>query len=122
MSQFFWLEVHHRFDVGIQLRWRRAERDGEEDGQRDEDGDRSAGDAVGDRDSADLEADNPSKVRPLHSALVRPTPRLVRLLLDRDADVNAKQAGGYTALHSAAKRGDNRIVTILLDAGADAPS
>lgn len=44
---------------------------------------------------------------------------LVRLLLNRGADVNAQRADGMTALHTAAWRGLGRVAQALLDAGAD---
>ena len=43
---------------------------------------------------------------------------VVRLLLDRGANVNAKESGG-TALHQAAREGHEAIVLLLLDRGAD---
>jgi uncharacterized protein len=44
---------------------------------------------------------------------------LVRLLLERGADVNGRRADGMTALHSACWRGLARVAQELLDAGAD---
>lgn len=44
---------------------------------------------------------------------------LVRLLLERGADVNGRRADGTTALHSACWRGLSRVTQELLDAGAD---
>jgi uncharacterized protein len=44
---------------------------------------------------------------------------LVRLLLQRGADVNGRRADGMTALHTAGWRGLARVAQELLDAGAD---
>lgn len=44
---------------------------------------------------------------------------LVRLLLDRGADVNARRRDGMTALHTAAWRGLGTLAQVLLEAGAD---
>jgi ankyrin repeat protein len=44
---------------------------------------------------------------------------LVRLLLERGADVNARRRDGMTALHTACWRGLPRVAQELLDAGAD---
>jgi ankyrin repeat protein len=65
------------------------------------------------------EARNPSRVRPLHSAVAGPDPMMAEILLAMGADVNAQQEGGFTALHAAAKRGNNKLVDLLLRADAD---
>lgn len=65
------------------------------------------------------EARNPSRVRPLHSAVAGPDPMMAETLLAMGADPNARQRGGFTALHAAAKRGDQKLVDLLLGAGAD---
>jgi uncharacterized protein len=44
---------------------------------------------------------------------------LVRLLLERGADLNGRRADGMTALHAACWRGLARVAQELLDAGAD---
>ena len=44
---------------------------------------------------------------------------IVKLLLDRGADVNAKDSYGWTPLLYAAAHGKNEIVKLLLDRGAD---
>jgi ankyrin repeat protein len=44
---------------------------------------------------------------------------LVRLLLERGADVNGRRGDGMTALHAACWRGLARVAQELLDAGAD---
>ena len=56
----------------------------------------------------------------LHAALAgRLDQSGITLLLDRGADVNARQHGGYTALHAAAMHGDAATVELLLARGAD---
>lgn len=67
----------------------------------------------------DAEADNPTQVRPLHSAAASRDANIVKALLDGGPDVNAKQAGGFTALHAAALHGNEAMVAVLLDANAD---
>lgn len=59
------------------------------------------------------------RVAPLHSAVARRTLSVVRLLLERGADVNARQAGGFTPLHGAAANGDRAMAELLVDRGAD---
>lgn len=41
------------------------------------------------------------------------------LLVERGADVNARQHGGWTPLHAAAQHGDRPLAELLLAAGAD---
>jgi ankyrin repeat protein len=45
---------------------------------------------------------------------------VVRLLLEKGAEVNTAHAGGITALHHAASRGHEDVVSFLLTSGADA--
>lgn len=47
-------------------------------------------------------------------------PQIIKQLLDKGADVNARDRDGYTALHSAAFLGHFRAVEILVQSGADA--
>jgi ankyrin repeat domain-containing protein 50 len=44
---------------------------------------------------------------------------VVRLLVDRGADVNAKDNEGWTALYRAAVGGHEAVVRLLVDRGAD---
>ena len=67
----------------------------------------------------DAVAENPSQVRPLHSAAARNDAALVRQLLASGADPNVAQHGGWTALHSAAKHGNAEMVQVLLQYNAD---
>jgi uncharacterized protein len=65
------------------------------------------------------EARNPSRVRPIHSAVAGPDPMSAEILIAIGADVNVQQQGGYAALHAAAKRGNEQLVDLLLRADAD---
>ncbi|HET6762621.1 MAG TPA: ankyrin repeat domain-containing protein [Longimicrobiaceae bacterium] len=63
---------------------------------------------------------NQMRNQALHAALAGRLDRDgIALLLDRGADVNARQHGGYTALHAAAMHGDAAMVELLLARGAD---
>ena len=68
-------------------------------------------------------ADNPTRVRPLHSAAAHGDPEvsltISRLLVAAGAEPNARQQGGWTPLHQAAARGRDALVALLLGAGAD---
>ncbi len=66
----------------------------------------------------DAVADNPTRVRPLHSAVASGDPAVVMALVDAGADVDARQAGGYTPLMGAAAGGQPAMVERLLAAGA----
>jgi ankyrin repeat protein len=68
---------------------------------------------------ANTPAKNASGVRPIHSAVAGRNHDVVRLLMDRGAELNVKQHGGWTPLHAAALHGDAALVQIFLDAGAD---
>jgi uncharacterized protein len=70
---------------------------------------------------SDLEAvsRNVMGVRPLNSAAAGGHGDVSRLLVERGADVNAKQAQGFTPLHAVAQNGDADLVEVLLAAGAD---
>ena len=62
---------------------------------------------------------NEMHVAPLHSAVARRCLPVARLLLDRGADVNARQQGGFTPLHGAAANGDRAMAELLVDRAAD---
>jgi ankyrin repeat protein len=70
---------------------------------------------------ADIEAiaKNPMKVTPLHSAAAAHSGEIVRLLLERGANPNARQQGGWTALHAVAQNGDTEMVRDLIARHAD---
>lgn len=56
---------------------------------------------------------------PLHSAASANHTGVATILLDADADPNARQSGGWTALHAAAMNGNLELVEQLLTHGAD---
>jgi ankyrin repeat protein len=64
-------------------------------------------------------ADNAQRVAPLHSAASVGDIETMRLLLDRGADPNARQAAGFTAMHAAAGNGDLDMARLLVARGAD---
>lgn len=63
-------------------------------------------------------ADNPTRVRPLHSAAACADVESCRRLLAAGADPDAQQQAGYTALMSAALHGNRELADVLLAAGA----
>jgi ankyrin repeat protein len=67
----------------------------------------------------DADADNPLRVRPLHSAVASRDLASVEALLVAGADPNVVQQGGFTPLHGAAHAGEAEMVRLLLAHGAD---
>jgi ankyrin repeat protein len=63
-------------------------------------------------------ATNPQRVTPLHAAAAVCDHELIRILLDRGADPDARQQSDYTPLHTAASRGDIEMAKMLLSHGA----
>ena len=55
----------------------------------------------------------------LHQAAKNPNPELVRVLLRRKVDVNARTEWGDTPLHNAARNDNPEVAIRLLEAGAD---
>ncbi|GMU23488.1 MAG: hypothetical protein AMXMBFR13_35660 [Phycisphaerae bacterium] len=55
---------------------------------------------------------------PLHSVAMRGSPEMVQMLLERGADVNARN-NGSTPLHNASDRANLPVMEALLNAGAD---
>jgi len=68
--------------------------------------------------AADADAENPARVRPLHSAVAARDHEAAEALLDAGADPDAAQQGGYTPLLAAAHHDDVRMVALLLRHGA----
>lgn len=66
-----------------------------------------------------LPSKNDLRLAPLHSAVANGDIAIVKLLLGRGADVNARQAGGYTPLHEAALQGRAEMVKLFLYKEAD---
>jgi hypothetical protein len=56
---------------------------------------------------------------PLHLAASKGHERIVRLLLERDFDMNAMTSIGNTPLHVAAIHGRARVISVLVSKGAD---
>jgi ankyrin repeat protein len=67
----------------------------------------------------ETEAENPLRVRPLHSAAAARDAESARLLLAAGADPDARQQGGFTALQAAAQHDDEALAALLLQHGAD---
>ena len=57
---------------------------------------------------------NAMALEPLHSAAVSRSLAIVKRLLERRAEVNARQHGGWTPLHAAAFNGDVPMAECLL--------
>jgi ankyrin repeat protein len=68
----------------------------------------------------DIRSTNAMENTPLHAAVAGNQVATVRLLLEQDAHVDARQQGGWTALHGAAQAGAREMVELLITAGADA--
>jgi ankyrin repeat protein len=58
-------------------------------------------------------------VTPLHKAVLRNDEKIVKLVIDGGADVNAKKSNGWTSLLLAAKIGNLKVVKALLEKGAN---
>ena len=65
-------------------------------------------------------AQTPMRNQALHAVLaLSKDTEIIRLLIERGADVNAVQTAGYRPLHDAAVAGRTDLAQLLLDAGAD---
>lgn len=71
------------------------------------------------RDPAAARGRADAKLSPLHSAILRRQVKIVPLLLDAGADVQAPDSAARTPLHLAVERGDAAIVRELLSRKAD---
>lgn len=69
--------------------------------------------------AVNVTARNAQKVAPIHAAASVGNRDMVRLLLERGADPNARQERGFVALHTAALHGDIDMAKMLLEHGAD---
>jgi ankyrin repeat protein len=67
----------------------------------------------------DAIAHNSQQVTPLHSAIAGGHATIARFLVERGANVNARQELGFTPLMEAAQNGDAPLVDYLLQHGAD---
>ena len=64
-------------------------------------------------------ARNPQKVAPMHAAAATANRDMIRRLLEKGADPNAKQQAGFAAIHTAGLHGDREMAEILIKGGAD---
>ncbi|MGN6185987.1 MAG: ankyrin repeat domain-containing protein [Thermoanaerobaculia bacterium] len=64
-------------------------------------------------------AENAQRVAPLHAAVAVCDRETAHMLLERGANVHAKQQMDYTPLHGAASRGDIDMAKMLISHGAD---
>lgn len=71
------------------------------------------------RDPAAVRGKPDAKLSPLHQAILRRQAKIVLLLLDHGADVQAPDTSGRTPLHLAVERGDVAMVQELLRRKAD---
>jgi len=65
------------------------------------------------------QATNPARIAPVHAAAAVRNHSMMKLLLERGANPNAKQQLDYTPLHTAAGRGDMEMARLLLAHGAE---
>ncbi|MCJ1357835.1 MAG: Ankyrin-2 [Icmadophila ericetorum] len=70
----------------------------------------------------DVNVKNWDGVTPLHLATGRQNLKIVKLLLENDANVNIQIVAGYTPLHYSAREGSIEILRVLLEHGADVDS
>eukprot|EP00004_Rigifila_ramosa_P028327 TRINITY_DN9572_c0_g1_i3.p1 TRINITY_DN9572_c0_g1~~TRINITY_DN9572_c0_g1_i3.p1 ORF type:complete len:236 (+),score=31.86 TRINITY_DN9572_c0_g1_i3:57-710(+) len=59
---------------------------------------------------------------PLHWAIINGSVVITSLLIDKGANVSAKNNAGYQPIHCAAELGNPRLITMLVDKGADVES
>ena len=62
---------------------------------------------------------NGLKAAPIQSAAAGGHRKIVKMLLEHNADPNIREQGGFTPLHAAAQNGDEEIIRTLIFGGAD---
>jgi ankyrin repeat protein len=67
----------------------------------------------------DSRSTNNMQNTPLHAAVAGRRAAMVKFLLERGANANARQTGGWTALQGAAQNGDRDMLEALIANGAD---
>jgi ankyrin repeat protein len=72
------------------------------------------------RGKANVNARNADRETPLHRAVEKAMPTLVKTLIARGADMRARSKSGETVLHLAGLNADQAFADMLLAAGADA--
>lgn len=72
-----------------------------------------------DRDASLANGSERARMRPLHQAILRRRPEIVRLLLERGADPRMPDGSSRSPLQMAVERGDLIVVEALLRAGAE---
>jgi hypothetical protein len=65
------------------------------------------------------QAKNAIQVAPIHAAVSNGNIHIVKMILARRPDVNARQQNGFTALHGAAGAGRADLIKLLMEHGAD---
>lgn len=69
-------------------------------------------------DAFEIHKQSTSQITALWSAASKGQTKMVRLLLEYDANTEARGTAGTTPLHAAAQQGHEEIITLLIDAGA----
>jgi len=62
---------------------------------------------------------NEISAAPIHSAASGGHRKIIKMLLENNADPNIREQGGHTPLHTAAQNGDEEMIRTLLYGGAD---
>ena len=64
-------------------------------------------------------AQNDMRIAPIHAAAANGNLNILKTLLAKGADVNARQQGGFTPLHTAADSNSPEMARLFLEYGAD---